>query len=252
MSAPGGPAAPPLGPPSVLITRPQPAAAAWARRLALRGWAPLVCSLTELRIVIAQADLTGMDGLVFTSANAVRCAPLPPEARALPCWCVGPATAKAAREAGYSPRTGPGDAAALGALIAAETPGAALLHPRGRHGTGTLRAPLEAGGVSLRELVVYEMAQTPRLSSDARAALAEGGLTCASFWSPRAAAIFARLAEQAPALRKGLPAATAACISAAAARPLEGLGFGRILVAETPDATGMDAAVEAARGGAGG
>ncbi|MGG7566899.1 uroporphyrinogen-III synthase [Rhodovulum sp. DZ06] len=232
-------------PPGWLITRPEPGAATEAATRAAQGWTPIRAPLTELRKVPAAPDLSGLSSLVFTSANGVRCADLPGAARALPAWCVGPATAEAARAAGFDARTPPedagGNAEALAAhLSAALAPGARLLHLRGRHGTGGLAEALARDGITLSEAVVYEMAEAD--PAPAAAALRAGRLEGAGFWSPRAARLFAGMVAGAPDLLAPAARISAAAISPAAAAALAPVGFRRIVVSERPDGAAMDAA----------
>jgi uroporphyrinogen-III synthase len=235
--------APYPSPPVILITRPEAQGRALARRLGLKGWAPVLCALTVLRPLRAPIDLSGLAGLVFTSANAVRAADLPPEARALPAWCVGPATAAAARDAGFAPRVGPSDAAALAAMIVAARPDGPLLHLRGVHGTDGLRQTLTKAGVALRDTEVYEMVALDRIAPPAADALLSGEVRAAAFYSPRTAQVFAdRIAAQ-PDLGAGLHRVAAAAISTTTARILAGLGFAQVLTAALPDGDAMDGAI---------
>ena len=96
---------------AVLVTRPQPAADRLAGRLREEGLAVQVAPL--MRIVPVAHDAAALaraPGLVFTSAHAVAMAG-PGLDR--PAMCVGPATADAARAAGFRVTVGPGDAAGL-------------------------------------------------------------------------------------------------------------------------------------------
>ncbi|MEI7573965.1 MAG: uroporphyrinogen-III synthase, partial [Phenylobacterium sp.] len=119
----------PAAAPRVWITRAEPGASATARRVAAAGLVPLVAPLLET------ADLAGaaaaLDALppsavlAFTSANGVRAfARLTPR-RDLKAWCVGTATAGAARVAGFVDLVaGGGDVEALARVIL-ESPAAA-------------------------------------------------------------------------------------------------------------------------------
>jgi uroporphyrinogen-III synthase len=230
IAAAGEAEAPRAAPPVILVTRPEAQGAPLARRLALKGWAPVLCPLTVLRIMPAAPDLTGLAGVIFTSANGVRAADLPPETRALPAWCVGPATADAAREAGFSP------------IIGAESgpPAGALLHLRGAHGTDALAEALIAAGFDLRAAAVYEMVALGRIAPGARDAMVSGEVRAAAFYSPRTAHLFAQSMAREPQLAAGLHRVSGAAISTTAARALADLGFARVLTAKTPDGAGMD------------
>lgn len=232
--------------PGVLVTRPEPDAAALAGRLAARGWRPVLCPLLEFAALPAEVDAEGVAALIFTSANGVRAAPADPALRRLPVWAVGEATAEAARAAGFGPvRAGPSDAAALAAEIArAEgASGRLFLHLRGRHASGGLADALAAAGLRLREVEVYEMRAARRLSPAAEDALGARRIVAVPVWSPRTAKVFAALAGG----RYDLSGAVAVAISDAAAAPLGGLGFRSVRTVANPDRREMLAALEALR-----
>lgn len=230
-------------PPVILITRAEVQGRALARRMGLKGWAPVLCPMSALTPLRARPEIDGVRGVIFTSANAVRCAILPEAARDLPAWCVGPATAAAAREAGHTAIEGPSDAHALAKKIIAEAPPGMYLHLRGVHGTNHLRTALTNAGFGLREAEVYEMRAVGHAAPDARDALLSGEVRAAAFYSPRTAQLFADLMAASPDLRAGLHRASAAVISPETARNLGDLGFAEVVCAETPDSDGMDGAI---------
>ncbi|SFI94960.1 uroporphyrinogen-III synthase [Albimonas pacifica] len=248
MSEAEAPAADPAPPPLALVTRPEPSGAALARWLEGEGWRTLPAPLMRFEALEATADPAGAWGMALTSAAAARAAPLVTEPggealRALPCFCVGEATAEAAREAGFRDvRAADADAAALAALIAAEAPaGAEILHLRGRHGADDLYEALAAAGLRARQVVVYAMPAAQALPPEADAALAAGEARLVPVFSPRSAAILARLLAP----RHDLGRTVAVAISPAAARPLAGLGFARVEIAQAPTRKGMRAAMDA-------
>lgn len=240
--------------PGVLVTRPEPDASALGAALRARGWRPVLSPLLEFAPAPCAPDLRGIGALVMTSAAGARAAPAGAALRALPVWAVGEATAAAARAAGFAQvRAGPSDAAALArAILAHAAPGNVLLHLRGRHGTAGLAEALAAGGLTLREAEVYRMGAAPGLSPEAEAALAARAIAAAPVYSPRTARLLAeRLAGRFD------PAAiapiAAIAISAAAAAPLAGVGFGALEVAAAPTGAAMLDALSArlaANGGA--
>ena len=106
----------------LVILRPEPGASATAARAEAIGLSVIKCPSFAVEPVAWDVpDPRDFDCLLLTSANAVRHAG--PGMRAfahLPCWCVGEATAAAARGAGLLvERTGTGDATMLLADIAA-------------------------------------------------------------------------------------------------------------------------------------
>ena len=87
----------------VLVLRPEPGASATVERARQRGLDALAIPLFEIEPVSWKApDAASFDGLLITSANAMRSAGEQLlELRGLPVYAVGPATADAAREAGF-------------------------------------------------------------------------------------------------------------------------------------------------------
>ena len=87
----------------VLVLRPEPGAGATVQRARALGLDPVAIPLFEIQPVKWQApEPGGFDGVLLTSANALRCGGEELRAlRALPAYAVGEATADAAREAGF-------------------------------------------------------------------------------------------------------------------------------------------------------
>ena len=221
----------------LLLTRPEADADLPARRLRAAGHQVLVEPMMDIVFTEPQApDLAGVQGLVFTSANGVRafCRQTGDRTRAV--YAVGPATAAAARDAGFSEvRQADGDVAALAECIAARAdPSAgALLHVAGSHVAGDLAGRLAASGFTLARAVLYEARAREVLSTAARAALREG-LGGVLFFSPRTARLFTALL-----VRFGFESAvrkTAAyCLSPAVAEAASGLPWARIETAPAPE-----------------
>src|SRR6476646_9511132 len=112
----------------VLVLRPQPGAGATVGKARAMGLDASAVPLFEIIPVEWEPpDAAGFDGLLLTSANAVRCAGKRLQAlRGLKTYAVGEATAEAARDAGF-------DIAATGEagvdrLLGSIDPDARLLH----------------------------------------------------------------------------------------------------------------------------
>jgi len=227
--------------PLALVTRPADRAGALAARLEAAGWRTLRWPLLEI-VDLAPPDAPPeAQAVLATSASALRRA----TGDARPMLCVGDATAAAARAAGFvDVRSAGGDSAALAALArACLDPGAGpLVFLRGETVAGDLTGALRAAGFAVLDRVVYATRDAGPPPAPVAAALAAGAVALAAFYSPRSAAAFAR---HAPAFVAGLRATTAVAISAAAAAPLAGLGFGRLRVADAPDGAAMLRTVEA-------
>lgn len=125
----------------VLVVRPQPGAAATARRLEALGHAPLVMPLLETRPCDWAAPASPPDAVLITSAAAVAHAgPAADPFKTLPALCVGEATAAAARAAGWArAEAGPGTVQALMDGLAGRF--ARLLHLAGEDRTAFTPPP---------------------------------------------------------------------------------------------------------------
>ncbi len=199
----------------VVILRPEPGASATLARATAAGIDAVAIPLFKIAPLDWVApDAGGHDALLLTSANAVRFAGEQLAAlRALPVYCVGEATAGAARDAGLTvAASGTGDAATLIDLV---PPALRLLHL-----TGNTHRALE----KVTAIIVYDSAPIdPPPSLDALA----GGV--AMVHSPRAGRRLAELVEArgAIAIAAISAAAAAACGSewrevAAIAEPDDG------------------------------
>jgi uroporphyrinogen-III synthase len=119
-----------------------------------------------------------------------------------------------------------------------------LLHVAGSDVAGDLAGALRRAGFAVERAVLYEARPAPGLSAPTARALAGGLVDYALFFSPRTAAIFGRLAEQAG-IAAALRRVTALSISAAADSALAGLEFRARRIAATPDQRGLLAALDA-------
>ena len=220
-------AAPATLAPTLLLTRPEPAARRFAAAVAHLGLATVISPVLRIAPVAHDAArLEGARGLVLTSVHAV---PAAGPGRGRPAICVGPATAQAARAAGFSVTEGPGDAAGMMPLL--QELGAGWLHPHGAHVATVLPVP---------GMVVYDqLAQD--LTPAARGLLDGPAPVILPLFSPRSARV---LAAQAKGARAALWLAP---ISPAAALAWGGPAA-RVAVARAPDAGGVLAAIESLLG----
>lgn len=202
------------------VTRTAPAAHETAARLAALGHTPLVAPLLVVRPLPLTDRVPTHAALAFTSRNAVVLwSPNDPD-RSRPVFCVGDATAEAARAAGYTDvHSASGDVRDLAVLIRSETPGPILVPGPARPAADL--AALVGGDTPVHPLAVYETVE-----ADDPAPVAFDGVL---FHSPRAAAAFAdRHAGTAP-------GRLAFAMSPAVAAPLEALGFSGVRIAARPD-----------------
>jgi len=184
----------------VAITRPSDQAAEMEKAVQEFGGIALLYPLIGTRPVcdeeLRRADQTGCDALVFTSragvdAYAGACLMARPATKALPVYCVGGQTAKAARSYGLTVAVVPSESNA-GALVRAIvdsgiSPGRALL-VQGQLADDTVRAALESAGWAVQKVVGYETIETGQVTQlmDAVASRSLDVLTFASGSAVRA------------------------------------------------------------------
>jgi len=233
------------GPPPrvVWITRAQPGAEATASRVRLMGIEAIVEPLLEVRpIADARLDLTDVCALAFTSANAVAAfAERTPE-RGFRVFTVGDATATAARARRFSTvLSAQGDVTALAAALSArrrELPGV-ILYPAAAEPSQDLAGALEAAGLAVRQVAVYETATlAPTEALTARLPEIQGVLV----HSAKAATALAGVLKDHPA-----PHLAAFCLSRQVARPLARAGLAAIHAAAEPNEAGLLALLAAGR-----
>ncbi len=225
---------------TVLVTRPQADAAPFARRIEALGHRAVIEPLIEVRFPSGAAvDLAGVQALAFTSANGVRALvhAAPDAPRALAVFAVGEATARAAREAGFTRVTvGGGDVESLARTIVriASAATGAILHVAGRDRAGDLVGLLKLAGFAARRVVLYAAEPVAALSRSVQEALAAGAIDDVAIFSPRTARQFVTLMTHA-----GLaPAAGRLRLLALSPRVAEaasGLAFAAVAVAARPD-----------------
>ncbi|HEY4070955.1 MAG TPA: uroporphyrinogen-III synthase [Sphingomicrobium sp.] len=200
----------------VLVLRPQSGAGATVKRARDLGLEAVAVPLFEIEPVAWEApEASGFDGLLLTSANAVRQGGAQIEKlRGLPVYAVGDATAEAARNAGFDVAASGDDG--VDRLLGSIEAGLKLFHPCGED----RREPTEPRQ-RITPITVYRAKpiQEPDLSA------AQGAV--ALVHSPRAGARFAELLSDRASV-------AIAAISAAAAEAVGG-GWQSVETAEAPN-----------------
>ena len=233
---------------NVLITRPEPDASYFADYLAgyfakrfarstHSNFASIKYPLTEIIFasdVVSKIkkNIPGAQAVVMTSANALR-ASLPPEISSLPIFTVGLSTADEARRAGFDKIiAAQNDVASLAREImhGSDAQAGALLYLTAHHRAGDLASCLAHHGFEVREVELYEARAATELSPPIIEAFQSGEITHVSFFSSRAAEIFALLARQHE-LSGHFGDVRAVCLARSSAEPLAGLGFGDVRIA---------------------
>ena len=211
----------------VAITRALPEAERSAEKLRALGAEPVIAPLLEVKDRTFDPGLSGVQALLFTSANGVRASSRKITDRNLPALTVGDATARAARDAGFSDvRSAGGDVAALSALASTSfNPKAGtLLYLSGADVAADLVGWLISAGFTATRRIVYEARVVPALPP----AYAQP-FDIVAFHSARAARAFAAF---------GAPNAvrmSAACISDAVATAAAAkVKWARVIVASAP------------------
>jgi uroporphyrinogen-III synthase len=190
----------------VLILRPEPGASVTLRRARERGLDAFATPLFEIEAVPWEApDPNGFDGLLLTSANAVRHGgDQLNELRRLPAYAVGNATAAAARDAGFDIASTGDDG--VERLLGSIQAGLKLLHIAGED-----RKDVYCAGQEIRSITVYR--SRPR--NDVELCGAEGSI--ALIHSPRAGRRFAEKLEASDFDKQSVIIAAISCEAADAA-----------------------------------
>jgi uroporphyrinogen-III synthase len=184
----------------ILVTRPRPDAEVTAEKLRGMGHEAVVAPLLEIDLYpSAVPPLDGAQALIVTSRNALRAL----DARGLshaekerPVFAVGGATARMARESGFSGiRTGEGTAELLLPLIVSNCkPDAGpLIHLAGEKTAWDLKGAIEAAGFTVEQPVVYRAVPANTLPEPALDALGADKVDGVMLMSPETAKIYVAL-----------------------------------------------------------
>jgi len=228
----------------VIVTRPEPDASAFAAMVKAAGMTPVLSPTIEIAFRPAAVSFDGVRALAFTSANGVRALmhkALPAGALALPVFAVGPASAEAARQAGFGAvSTAAGDVASLAQLIGRSFAGdGAVLHISGSDRAGDLAELLAKSDVEARRVTLYAATAAPRLSAAAAAMLSEPSSDdWATFFSPRTVRLFIEQV-QASGMARRLAVLRAACLSEAVADAARTTAWKELRVAAGPSGQAM-------------
>jgi len=187
----------------LLVTRPEAEAARTAAALRSRGHEVLAQPMLAIAYETPPASMATPRAILITSQNAVRALLRWPQAarwREVPVFAAGPATAEAARSAGFRDvEAGNGGAAALAETVAGAVPPGegTLLYPAARERTGDLDGRLADLGYRVATIVAYRAEAARALAPAVRAALEAGELDGVLLYSRRTAATFRSLVERA-------------------------------------------------------
>jgi uroporphyrinogen-III synthase len=218
--------------PAILLTRPADVARQFAAQLRTRLGAVDIVISPLLEITWASGlpgDIIGTP--IFTSRNGVAGYVKAGGTASGLCWCVGDATANAARAAGFAPRASSGNAQTLIAAILKSGEPGPFVHLRGAYTRGEVAKRLTQSGRSTQEVIVYD--QKPRdLTADAHRRLKSEKPVVLPLFSPRTAAQFAKV-------HRGRAQIFAGVMSEAVAAAVTDLPLAKLSVADRPDASAM-------------
>lgn len=182
---------------TILITRPEPEAAALATTLNNQGYQTLIDSMLKIHYLsLGPIDLQSTQALIFTSVNAVRSLENNPIDTSLPIYVVGSATAEAAQKAGFQNiHTCTGGALELCKRIETDLDPAhgSLLNLSGKHTVVDVQHILKTKGFEVEKQIVYQAKAADQFKQETLQAFDRGRIQTVLFFSPRTAEIFAKL-----------------------------------------------------------
>lgn len=221
------------------VTRAEPGASATAARIEALGHTVVLAPMLSIEFLAVADAPDHLAGVLFTSANGVRAFARAHQQRDVPAYCVGDATAAAARAAGFLHTfSASGDVEALAAHVTTHaTPRAgALLHAAGADLAGDLEGRLRQNGFTVETRTYYKAVESLALSPVLEAALTSSSprMEGVLFHSARAAATFVRAIEKQMNAKESLARITAFCMSDAVADSARGAIWKQILVATEP------------------
>jgi uroporphyrinogen-III synthase len=224
----------------LLVTRPEPDALKLRALLEDAGHEAVVEPMLSVSFEGGDAvDLDGAQALIATSRNGLRVLKggrALAQARLLPLFAVGKATAAEARALGFETVvTGAGTAAELVAhIVSVLDPSAGVLvHLAGETLAHDLAGELEAHGFRVRQPVVYRMLPATAFARGTIEEFARHTIDGVILMSPRTAAVYAGLVAKHGLLEEAR-ALPHFCLSEAIARRLRPLGPVPTRIAEAP------------------
>jgi len=175
---------------TLLLTRPQPASERFAKevRAELGALDILFAPLMEIE-GLEIPEVPEDSAVAFTSRNGVDAWARSGQTTQRGCFCVGEATAKAARDIGFDPFVSGGTVEHLIEDLRNANLSQEIVHIHGRHTRGDLVGTLARAGIKARSYVGYEQ-KLLDLSQEADALLRGGAPVIVPLFSPRIAAQF--------------------------------------------------------------
>lgn len=228
---------------SILVTRPQPVADEFAEKLRREGFNAYIAPLMEYVDTKGSiGDLSAYQACVFTSVQAVQVFCRKTEDRHLPALVVGDATARAAKQAGFTAvYSAAGDASDVIALIADKKKELSLkkvIHPCSDDTPDDVAKAVSKLGVKMVLKVVYKASLISEFPEDVGQVLRRNGIDTVTLFSARTAANFVQLLcrKEWHGVSAGL---NVVCISKRVAAELRPLPWRGVSVAARPNTEAM-------------
>ncbi len=185
-------------------------------------------ALMEICATGITADLSNAAGVIFTSRNGVH---FGGPSQRLPTFCVGPATADAARAKAWPVEHVAQNADALVQKLITSRPKPPILHIAGSARRGEIAARLTSAGIETQAVAVYDQ-RLNSLSDAAKTAILRESPVIVPLYSPRTARQFCTEAKSARALHL-------VCLSDAVREEVKAIGVLSVSVASQPNGRSM-------------
>lgn len=222
----------------VLVTRAEKEAANLGGSLEGIGCTPILAPMMEIKLHEDPIDLSGIQGIVATSANAARALAQMTDERDISLYCIGPATEKAANEVGFTNTVS--SIGTLSNLVAfvqknANPKAGPILYVHGDHVSGNPVQELRGLGFQVGARRVYGAQAIDHLTDEARAEFEkETPPEVVTFFSIRTFKLFLDVMKK-EGLTGKLKDSTAVCISPAVADFARGVRWKKVISASEPN-----------------
>ena len=219
--------------PEIILTRPEKEAHDFRDHILskLPEAKIIISPLFTIKFTKPQIDLTAFDGIIFTSSNGVEAIKGLELPQNMPCFAVGPKTAKQAAELGFLVSQGSGNADDLINLILSRPSVGRLLHIGGKHIRGNISTRLTQAGHSCERIVAYKQETLP-LTTEALDAFKEEKPLILPLFSPRTAQLL--ITQSVPLEHSHMIA-----LSDAVAKPFKNYKLSSLIVAKAPNSESM-------------
>ncbi|MEN8237456.1 MAG: uroporphyrinogen-III synthase [Pseudomonadota bacterium] len=220
---------------NILITRPEPEASELAATLNQLGHHTLVDPMLHIEFLVPDpVNFSVAQAIMFTSANGIRGAKALTIPTSLPTYVVGSATAQAAQHFKNIYVSNGGALELCQHIVKDLNPAKGpLIHFSGRHTAIDIQHTLQTKGFCVEKYIVYEAKPARQFAPETLQALAGRTIQSVLFFSPRSAAIFAKLLiynKQTIICRS----MTAICFSQNVAGALQGTTWKELRVTQRP------------------